>query len=241
MKYFFITGTSEGLGKAIAEKILKEKNHKVIGLSRKSTIINPNYSHFFIDLLKIETLENELNIIFKSLLSCDEIVLINNAGTVGEIKHIGNTTAENITNIIKVNSISPSIIINSFIKKYKKESYTKVIINISSGAGINPIDGWASYCSSKAMLDMMTKVVFEEQSEVSNGFKILSISPGIIDTQMQKTIRNSNKSEFSNLEKFKAFKSNNELSDPKFVAIKILEIINNINSINEVMFDVRNL
>lgn len=41
-----VTGTSSGIGKAIAEKFLNE-NHKVYGIDiNSSTIINKNYTHF---------------------------------------------------------------------------------------------------------------------------------------------------------------------------------------------------
>ena len=47
-----ITGTSQGIGKAIAEKFLKE-NHTVIGIDRqKQTISHPSYTHFICDAIE---------------------------------------------------------------------------------------------------------------------------------------------------------------------------------------------
>ena len=64
-----ITGTSSGIGKAIADKFLKE-NHQVIGLDiKESTIKNDNYKHIINSITD------------KSLQDIDNIdILINNAG-----------------------------------------------------------------------------------------------------------------------------------------------------------------
>ena len=64
-----ITGTSQGIGKAIALKFL-ENNHEVIGFDiLPSSIENKNYKHYLIDIFKDELNDlGEINI------------LINNAG-----------------------------------------------------------------------------------------------------------------------------------------------------------------
>ena len=45
-----ITGTSQGIGKAIAEKFLKEDNN-VMGIDRcEATISHPKYKHYLYDV-----------------------------------------------------------------------------------------------------------------------------------------------------------------------------------------------
>ena len=69
-----ITGTSQGIGKAIAEKFLKEK-HTVIGIDRqKPSIDHPAYTHFICDV------RDKANL--PALEDID--ILINNAGTQNE-------------------------------------------------------------------------------------------------------------------------------------------------------------
>ena len=241
MNYYFITGTSRGLGKALAEKILSTGDCKVFGIGRTSTIINPNYTHFNIDLSLVCELEKEIENVFQSLINPKKIVLLNNSGILGDVKYSGNPNAKSIIEVFNVNTIAPAILINSFIKKYLKVDAEKLIINISSGAGKNPIDGWSNYCSSKAALDMYSRVVDLEQTISNSGFKIYSIAPGVVDTKMQSEIRNADKNDFSLIEKFKDYKSENQLSSPKEVAKKYLKIINNPDSFDDVLLDVRNI
>lgn len=219
MQYFFITGTSRGLGKALAEKILKDRENVVYGISRSQSIEHENYHHITADFSNPEEADaidfsiqgNETRAVF----------LINNAGTLGNVSHLGVQSSSDISQAININVTAPAILMNNFLKKFKPEDYKKVIINISSGAGKSAIDGWSIYCSSKSALDMMSEVVKQEQEiEGAKNFFIYSVAPGIVDTKMQEEIRSADKSEFSNVEKFKEFKMNKELAEPKLVADK---------------------
>ena len=50
MDVFFITGTSSGIGEAIAELLLENNNNIVIGIARSRTIQHDRYQHHYIDL-----------------------------------------------------------------------------------------------------------------------------------------------------------------------------------------------
>lgn len=239
MYYYFITGTSRGLGKAICQKILAEGNAKVVGMGRTSSIINPNYHHVYMDLSEIGDLEKRLVNVFNSLIEPEKIVLINNSGALGEVKHIGTTSAAHIIDVMHLNLLAPAILINSFIQKYAKVNCKKTIINISSGAGKKPMDGWGNYCTSKAGLDMFSRVVDTEQQLADANVSIYSIAPGIVDTKMQDHIRKSDKSDFSMIERFKEYKKNNALSSPKEVAEKYWNFLQNEEKFDEVILDVR--
>ncbi len=56
MNYFFITGSSKGLGKALSELLLNNNNNFVYGFARNCSITHKNYTHIkldFSDLKKI--------------------------------------------------------------------------------------------------------------------------------------------------------------------------------------------
>lgn len=244
MNYYYITGTSRGIGKAFAEHLLTNPANHVIGISRQKTIEHPNYRHFHLDLTDANAIAD-----FKFELhgNAKKIYLINNAGALGFIKPIGKWDADTIIKNYTLNLIAPSVLTNAFMNCYHTTDAEKVIVNISSGAGKNPIDGWAVYCASKAGLDMFSRVVDAEQKvqshhpaeNIHKGFKIFSIAPGVVDTEMQEGIRSANSEDFSRLEDFIGYKVNNQLSEPKAVSEKYMKLFENISSIKEVLSSIK--
>ena len=63
-----------------------------------------------------------------------------------------------------------------------------------------------------------------EQAEKQKPVKILSIYPGIVDTEMQEIIRNSSKDAFQDVDQFIEFKETNKLIQPEIVAKEIEQI-----------------
>jgi benzil reductase ((S)-benzoin forming) len=244
LNYYYITGTSRGIGKAFAEHLLETPNNYVIGISRQKTIEHANYRHFYLDLTDVNAIANFR---FDLHANAKKIFLINNAGALGFIKPVGKKNADTIIKNYTLNLIAPAVLINEFIKCYDGIDAEKVIVNISSGAGKSPIDGWAEYCASKAGLDMLSRVVDAEQKvraqhaqeSIHPGFKIFSIAPGVVDTEMQMEIRKANKEDFSRIEDFIAYKTNNQLSDAKTVSGKYIKVLNNLNNIKEVLSSIK--
>jgi benzil reductase ((S)-benzoin forming) len=115
----------------------------------------------------------------------------------------------------------------------------KVIINVSSGAGKKPSDGWANYCASKSALDMFSSVIGVEKRMDKNNIRIFSVSPGIIDTAMQDEIRKVNKENFSRLSEFIEYKKEGMLVPPQKVAKKYIHLIENEDKFNDVLVSVR--
>lgn len=64
-----------------------------------------------------------------------------------------------------------------------------LIINISSGAAHQPLEGWSHYCAAKAGASMLTRMAHLE-TEGSN-ICILGLSPGTVATDMQVKIKES--------------------------------------------------
>lgn len=244
MNYYYITGTSRGIGKAFADYLLENPSNKVIGISRQRSIEHPNYSHFYLDLSDPTALAGFK---FELHAHAKKIYLINNAGTLGFIKPVGQLDASVIIKNYTLNLIAPSVLTNAFISCYDTVDAEKVIVNISSGAGKVPVDGWGVYCASKAGVDMFSRVVDVEQkiraqhasSSVHKGFKIFSIAPGIVDTEMQNEIRKASKDDFSRLENFIEYKVNKQLSDPTTVSRKYFDILNNTDRIKDVLSSIK--
>lgn len=222
MKYIFITGSSKGLGKALAELFLEQSNTQVIGISRTCSIQHENYIHHQLDLSNPEMVNS---FSFPQLTDAEEILLINNAGMLNPIKKTGSFSSEEVSKNIQVNLTAPIVLCNLFIRKYQNLEHKRMIINISSGAGKRPIDGWAAYCTAKSGLDMFSEVMQAEQNLISYVYKrikVIALSPGVIDTEMQAEIRNTKSSDFSAVEQFKSYKQNGELQSAQQTAGKII-------------------
>ena len=235
---YIITGTSKGLGKALKDLLLKSPNTKVIGISRTSQRAKSNFMPLQIDLADSGLLIKSLQEIFPSG-NFNKVVLINNAGWIGEIAHNGDISPKAIQKIHSVNVIAPAILMNAFMKKYKNNKGVKLVINVSSGAAVKVVDGWSGYSSSKAALNQMTLIAQRESDLKNMGFKLFALSPGIIDTPMQESIRSSSEDAFSSLSKFISLKENGGLSTAEEISEKVRHLIDNPLDFEEVLQDVR--
>lgn len=221
MNYYFITGSSKGLGKALTELLLNDEENVVYGISRTNDINHQQFKHIQIDLTDLDAVKQ---FHFPELKDATAITLINNAGIVGDINYLGNLDCDKIISTYNLNLITPTLLINQFTKTYNNK-VSKLVINISSGAGRSPIDGWNVYCATKAGLDMLSLVFKEEIQNKNLNINILSLAPGIIDTGMQEDIRRADESNFSNIERFIAYKNNGDLAAPASTANLIAKFI----------------
>ncbi len=236
MKYYFVTGTSRGIGKALAQELLVDQDCKVFGLSRSVSIYDDRYVHLYVDLADTKVVADFK---FPDIKDSDEIVLVNNAGILAQVAYSGNLQDEKIISGFNVNIITPSILINKFISHYKHHRGKKIILNISSGAAQRPVDGWSIYCSTKAAIDMLSRTVQEEANIQKNGFKIFAVAPGVVDTAMQEQIRGVSKSDFSTVDRFKSLKEEGELLHPEVVARKIVYFLEKSDQFNEVIISLK--
>ncbi len=236
MNYYIITGASKGLGESIAKNLISENNYLFcISRKRNDTIIaeaernNCPVEFYEYDLDNLEGIDGLVGKIFDSIIpsNAESVCLINNAGILSPIKPIGKCESSEIIKNMRINAIAPMILSSQFISKTQDFQCKKTIINISSGAGKHPYFGWGCYCSSKAAIDMYTECIGVEQSNSVNPVRVVSLSPGVINTGMQEQIRQANAEDFEQVERFKKFLKNGVLKEPDFVAQKVIEVIKN--------------
>jgi benzil reductase ((S)-benzoin forming) len=238
MNKAFVSGTSTGLGNALVNALLKA-NWNVAGIGRSNVFNHPNYTHFPANLSNTRDARS-FQFSWDSQLS--KIILVNNAGSLGELNYIGNCDDTTLEETLILNLVSPTMLINRFLNQTANFNGERIIINISSGAAINPYDGWSVYCSSKAGLDMLSKTLNLEQTNLHHRLtRIYSIDPGIMDTEMQKKIRAADASGFSQLSKFVLLHQEGKLQNPMDVALKLVKLINNPEKYPDVRYHCRDL
>lgn len=234
-----LTGHSKGLGKAILDHFLAKEEVEILAVSRtKIDLEHPRLTQLSIDLSELEEVQSELENLFP-IGNFNKLILINNAGWIGQIKAIGSLHPAELRTQVNLNLLAPMFLTNSFIKSYKFQDAQKTLINISSGAAYRAVSGWGGYCSTKAALAMFTLVAAKENQ--NENFRFYSLAPGIVDTEMQQEIREAQESDFPEIEKFKDFKENGELTSPSLVAQKIDYLISRPDEFTEVIQDVRKI
>lgn len=155
-----ITGTSQGIGKAIAKNFLKN-NHEVIGIDRnKSTINDEKYSHYVCDIRNYEFLPNIENI----------EILINNAGTQNE-----DDIDINLKALIHIT------------EKYGVQKNIKSILNIGSASGHTGSE-FPEYCASKGGVISYTKNVALRVAKFNATCN--SLDPGGVITPLNECVIN---------------------------------------------------
>ncbi len=240
MNYFFITGTSRGIGKALAEILLREESNFVYGFSRGNNINAENYKHSDLDLSDTEKVKE---FEFPEFKDADSITLVNNSAASMEVKRMGNLSSGNIVEVFNVNLISPSLLMNKFFKKYQDQICKKIIMNISSGAAHKAIESWSVYCAAKAGLAMISEVADAEQKlkHPNNPVRIFSFGPGVVNTQMQTKLRNVSPEDFSMVGRFIDFYEKNELAEPEDIAVKINQILQSPEKFEKVKISVNEI
>ena len=155
-----ITGTSQGIGKAIA-KIFLENNHQVIGIDRnESSIDNKNYMHYICDVRDYEKLPKVENV----------EILINNAGTQNE-----EDIDINLKALIHVT------------EKYGIQENIKSILNIGS-ASAHTGSEFPEYCASKGGVLSYTKNVAIRVAKYNATAN--SLDPGGVITPLNECVMN---------------------------------------------------
>jgi benzil reductase ((S)-benzoin forming) len=217
-KIVVITGANKGLGKAFLDIILQDKETVVLSLSRElhEEHKKAKYKNLFLVPTDLSQPFSE-----DSLKKLDEFVaedcvlyFFNNAGSIVPIKSIGTFSIPEINNSIAVNINFPVHLVNNLIKRFPKQRMS--IVNISSGAGKTPISYWSLYGSAKAYMALFFNILKEEND---SNISVYNIDPGVLDTGMQKTIRENT---FPKQSDFIALKSDQKLVDPADAAERIL-------------------
>ncbi len=155
-----ISGTSRGIGKAIAVRFLQE-NCEVIGIDRETaTITNNNYTHYICDVRDYDSLPD--------LDSID--ILINNAGTQNE-----DDIDINLKALIDIT------------EKYGVRDGIKAILNIGSASGHTGSE-FPEYCASKGGVMAYTKNVAMRVAKY--GAICNSLDPGGVLTPLNDCVVN---------------------------------------------------
>jgi len=186
-KVAIITGSSKGIGKAIA-KALAENGAQVIISSRNQQACDEVVAEFTADGLKavgiachIADEEQRKNLVNKTIQAFGLIdILVNNAAINPVFGPLENVDPAIFDKIMDVNVKAPWALSNLVLPHFQKINNGS-IINIASVEALTPGFGLGIYSTSKAAILMLTKNQAKEWGKY--GIRANAICPGLIKTK----------------------------------------------------------
>lgn len=209
---YVITGGGSGLGRALTHHLaLKKQSVLVVGRREEKLVetsaFSPLIEYLTVDVATIEGRDSLVNY----LKSAPRISgLVNNAGIIDPICRLENLDVQEWRKNWMTNVEAPLFLTQALSTQLKEGR----VLNIGSGAAYFPTGGWTAYCVSKAALSMLTRMWQLESKEVA----ITSVMPGIVETEMMKTIRKSEEMDADKSKFFQELKTKNQLISPEVVA-----------------------
>ncbi|MEM8650925.1 MAG: SDR family oxidoreductase [Pseudomonadota bacterium] len=192
-KAALITGASAGIGAAAARELAKhgvklvlvarsveaieELAAEIKADGRKATAVPCDVSDHAAMTAAVKTCVNEYG-------SID--ILVNNAGVIDPISRLTESDPEDWGNSIDINLKGVYNGLHNALPQMEGQK-SGVVINISSGAANQPLEGWSAYCASKAAARMLTRAAHLEYA--AKGIRVVGLSPGTVATEMQVKIK----------------------------------------------------
>jgi len=247
MQLAVLTGASRGLGLAVAEQLVDQQctlltisRRPNSALAQRAAARGTKLDQWASDVTATDLAPRlEAWLHHATADGFDRAVLINNAGMLGRVGPVDQMDAATLAEVLRLNLEAPAVICAAFLRATRDWRAERRVINVSSGAGRVAIAGWAAYCASKAGLDQLSRVTALDEARLPNPAKIVSLAPGVIDTDMQAELRASDPTGFPTLARFLEFKATGQLAAPKDAAARLLAFLDRDDFGTQSVADVR--
>lgn len=231
-RFALVTGTSSGIGTALADHLLADGWH-VLGVARRAPDRRHRaYEHLAADLgdmRALAMLEDRVSARLRER-AWDRVAVVNNAAHAGTAGPMELARADDLARLHVVNVAAPMWLMGLFVRVTPSETPLR-IVNVSSGAAQQAIPGLGAYCSSKAGLRMAGMVLAAElESPLRNtpaprDTRILSYEPGVVETPMQRSAREASPDDFPWVGIFLGFKEQGIVVEPDRPAADIVRFL----------------
>lgn len=141
---------------------------------------------------------------------------INNAAVLGPIVPQRDLDVGALLDHLEVNLGGVLNGTRAYIEHLGSFSHRGNLVNITSGLGQRGMAGASAYSAAKAGVDRLTETAALEETGVLE--RVLAVSPGVIETDMQRTLRAQDPEVLHDLEYFQAREAKGEFNSPGWVA-----------------------
>ena len=247
-----ITGASRGMGLAMAEQLLQPQatvlclsRHTHAGLDAAAARSGAQLTQWPIDLAETQraaaAVEAWLN--GRDAEAFDSVALINNAAQLTRITPMEESVAAEQVSALRVGLEAPMLLSAAFLRatltwRARREGRCR-LLNISSGLGRSAMAAQANYCAVKAGLDHFTRALALEQAQSAYPARVVSLAPGVIDTDMQMQMRAGDPASFPDHDRFVQLKAAGQLDSPAAAAAKVLAYLRRDDFGDKPVADVR--
>ncbi|WP_140631525.1 SDR family NAD(P)-dependent oxidoreductase [Methylibium rhizosphaerae] len=228
---YIVTGASRGMGQAIASQLISAR-HMLLCLSRRTSDALAQAAQAA--QAACEQWEQDLAQPLEAAARLEAWLqaqpanafsgasLINNAGVVPPPGALAEANAGDLSNALRVGLEAPLLLTSAFLRATSSWAGPRRVLNISSGLGRRAMAGSAAYCAAKAGMDHYSRAAALEEAQRPNGARIVSLAPGVIDTDMQVLLRSADATRFPERERFVQLQAQGQLSSPAQAAAKVL-------------------
>lgn len=219
MATVIVTGASRGLGRAVAQDLAR-RGATVVAAARSAD-----------DLAALAATSDRIHAVAGDLTDPDARravvdraldlggidALVNDAGMLEPLARLADADPEAWTANLDINLVTPVALTALALPALRTANGR--VVNVSSGVAKRPVVGWGAYCTAKAALLMATRVLTEEEDEVT----AVSVRPGVVDTEMQAAIRAAGQDAMTDEahDRFVGLHESGELLDPAVPAASV--------------------
>nr|WP_315465820.1 SDR family NAD(P)-dependent oxidoreductase [uncultured Rhodoferax sp.] len=243
-----LTGASRGMGLAMAEQLL-QAGHQLLCLSRHTQpalqqaaeASGALLEQWNVDLADGATAAARLHAWLQALpvQRYTSATLINNAGVIPDLVPLRDSAPTDLAHALRVGLEAPLQLCAAFLAGTRDWTVARKVLNVSSGLGRRAMASQAGYCAAKAGLDHFTRCLAMDEALASNGAKVCSLAPGVIDTDMQVQLRSADATQFPDRGSFESLKNNGQLTRPDEAARRVLAYLARADFGEQPVADVR--
>ena len=218
---YIVTGSSRGLGAALVAQLL-QPGHVLLGIARHSKAslqaqadsAGVALQQWTADLAEPQPVAERLAAWLAGFdgQAVASATLINNAGVVGLPATLGQVPLATLGLAMRAGLEAPLLLSAAFLAATSSWAGARRVLNISSGLGRHAMAGSAAYCAAKAGMDHYSRAVALEEAARPNGARIVSMAPGVINTDMQAELRGADAAAFPEQARFAALHAQGQLS-----------------------------